>query len=92
MRHLQAPDERVLHAMASLTVSRDFQVVHEFLKDSVKELHERVETTEEDVHLRFQQGALQVLGEILSLASDSVRMLERKRQTATRQAQRTLGI
>lgn len=57
--------------MASLEGHPDFEAIREYLKQCLNDLQVNSATTKDEVVLRWQQGGIQVLSELISRAGDA---------------------
>jgi lipase chaperone LimK len=80
---LTNPDERQITAIASLRGDPDWQVVMEWLQDSMKTLMHDMCETQDNAILRQQQGAAQVLTFVLDLNEGAGDIAHRMRQKQT---------
>lgn len=79
---LSAPDERTVRALRNLRGSQDFDEFKAWLEHSLNELQTRARTTLPEPLLRQQQGAAQVIAELVDYAQGKqVRAIERVRPT-----------
>lgn len=65
---LAKADMRLLSSLASLETNEEFRLVIEWLNTSLAELHYATPAIKDEVLLRWQQGASQMLQEFLSTA------------------------
>ncbi len=68
---LKQTPARVISALASLEGNSEFEVLRMYLSECLSELHDTSATTKDEVVLRWQQGGIQVLTELLDRASKS---------------------
>jgi hypothetical protein len=66
---LKQTPARVISALASLEGNNDFEALRMYLQESLDELRSESATTKDEVILRWQQGGIQVLTELLDRAA-----------------------
>lgn len=64
-------DESVLRALSSLRYNKDFEVFLEWLRANIADLMKSNSSMKDDILIRWQQGGIQVLVQLLE-AIDSV--------------------
>jgi hypothetical protein len=62
---LNKPDQRVLSALAALEDDHNFSAVLEWMEGSLSELDAATRTTKDEVLTRWNQGAAQVLADLI---------------------------
>lgn len=72
---IEQPTKQVILALAALDGNKDYQVVLEWLRTTLKKLHEDGAYTKDEAQSRWNQGAQQLLQEFLNKA-------EKARETA----------
>jgi hypothetical protein len=65
---LNKPDQRVLMALAALEDDHNFKSVLEWFESSLDELDVSTRSTKDDVLTRWNQGATQVLADLVGTA------------------------
>jgi hypothetical protein len=66
---LKKTPDRVISALASLEGNSEFEVLRTYLSECLSELHNTSATTKDEVVVRWQQGGIQVLSELLDRAA-----------------------
>lgn len=68
---LDRAEHRVLSALSSLSGHPDFEVICDWLGKSLVNIRETTDTTKDEVMVRWQQGASQVLAELLTKKNEA---------------------
>jgi hypothetical protein len=68
---LKQTPARVIAALASLEGNSEFEALRMYLQECLEELRNDSATTKDEIILRWQQGGIQVLGELLDRAAKS---------------------
>lgn len=76
---LSKPDRQVVAAMATLTVNPDFQKFLEYLNGSLSEIAAESASTKDEVLLRWQQGAMQILQQVITSSVNAPETLRKFR-------------
>lgn len=76
---LNRPDQRVLQSLMRLKGHPDFEVVREWLAQSLDTNRREADTVKDEVLLRWKQGACQALDQILVTEATSRDSLQRGR-------------
>lgn len=76
---LTKPSIRVLSALSALEGHPDFVVITEWLKASLQQLHSDSSRVQDDVLVRWNQGASQVLEDLLMKAQSARDVLNKSR-------------
>lgn len=76
---LKRPDQRVLSALASLEGNVNFETVRTWLEESLQDLYRDSCNTKDEVLSRWQQGAAQAVGDILSKAKEAPEVIRKSR-------------
>lgn len=76
---LLRPSAKVLSALASLETDANFQVVLAWLSESRQDLSDTSCATRDEVLCRWQQGAVQAVGDLLDTAKTARASLNKSR-------------
>lgn len=76
---INKPDKTVLSALSQLQSDSDFQIVLKHLNASLETLKSDSAYSKEEYILRWNQGAIQALGEFVSLAENCRELLYKVR-------------
>lgn len=68
---LRQTPARVIAALASLEGNSEFEALRTYMQECLQELHNDSATTKDEVVLRWQQGGIQVLTELLGRAANA---------------------
>lgn len=68
---LKQTPARVISALASLEGNSEFEVLRTYLGECLSDLHKTSATTKDEVIVRWQQGGIQVLSELLDRAGSA---------------------
>lgn len=68
---LRQTPARVIAALASLEGNSEFEALRTYMQECLQELHNDSATTKDEVILRWQQGGIQVLTELLGRAANA---------------------
>jgi hypothetical protein len=68
---LDRAEHRVLSALSSLSGHPDFEVICDWLGKSLVNIRASTDTTKDEVMVRWQQGASQVLAELLTKKTEA---------------------
>ena len=77
MHKLKNPDKRTLYCLHKLRMSEDWKTVREWLEDSLSQLRQRNDVEMEEWVFRQNQGACQVLADLLDLQDKALEILKR---------------
>lgn len=76
---LSKPDRQVVAAMATLSANPDFKKFLEYLNVSLSEIASESASTKDEVLLRWQQGAMQVLSQVITSSVNATETLRKFR-------------
>lgn len=76
---LSKPDRQVVAAMATLSAHPDFNKFLEYLHGSLNEIASESASTKDEVLLRWQQGAMQILQQVITSCSNAPETLRKFR-------------
>lgn len=76
---LSKPDRQIVAAMATLTAHPDFQKFLEYLNASLSEIANESASTKDEVLLRWQQGAMQILQQVITSSVNAPETLRKFR-------------
>ena len=76
---LSKPDRQVVAAMATLSAHPDFNKFLEYLSRSLSEIATESASTKDEVLLRWQQGAMQVLQQTIESCTNASETLRKFR-------------
>lgn len=76
---LSRPSTKVITALARLEGNNDFEVIREWLKESLQDLYGTCTATKDETLVRWQQGAAQTVADFLSRAEEARGLLHKSR-------------
>lgn len=76
---LHKTDRVIISALSTLKGNKDFEIVRVYLEQSLQDLYRANATTKDEVILRWNQGAIQVLEQLLDMARDARDTLQKFR-------------
>jgi hypothetical protein len=76
---LQKPDRILIAALSTLKGNREFEIVRVYLEQSLQELYRANATTKDEVILRWNQGAIQLIEQFLDMAKNARETLQKFR-------------
>lgn len=76
---LQKTDRVIISALATLKGSKEFEIVRVYLEQSLQELYRANATTKDEVILRWNQGAIQLIEQFLDTAKNARETLQKFR-------------
>lgn len=71
------PKQDVIQALASLNNEYQFRVICDWLENTLNQIDEESATTKDEVQLRWNQGAAQVIREFLSKRNAALETLRK---------------
>lgn len=81
---LPRPDVRVLEALLSLRNSNEWQRVREWLEEGQSKIQRRGMLETSEVHMRWNQGALQTIGDLLQWQDQARESLDKIKNSESR--------
>jgi hypothetical protein len=76
---LTKPSNKVLSAIASLQNDQNFSVIRDWLTESLESLYVNGSTTKDDVVVRWNQGAAQVVRDLLEKCESASEVIRKSR-------------
>lgn len=76
---LQKTDRIIISALATLKGNKEFEIVRVYLEQSLQELYRANATTKDEVILRWNQGAIQIIEQFLDMAANARETLQKFR-------------